>query len=149
MAKPLLAVTEVRHFPCSWLPGLHTSQDGILFSLQILSKSLSESEVKVTYSQVWWPILWIRALHFTHQVHTHTHTAGNIQHRETHHPEQGTAIYAAAPGGAVEGSVPCTSVMVSRGWRECCTFTHPFPPPDNPCRTETRSHNFSIMSPTL
>ncbi len=55
----------------------------------------------VTYSQVWWPILGIRALHLTHpkcthtavNTHTHTHT-----HTVNTHLEQWAAIYAAAPG---------------------------------------------------
>ncbi len=51
-----------------------------------------ESESYGIYSQVWWPILGIRALPLPIQVHTqqwtHTHT----------HPEQWAAIYAVAPG---------------------------------------------------
>ncbi len=49
----------------------------------------------MTYSQVWWPILGIRALHLPFQsAHTQqwTHT-----HRE-HTPEQWAAIFAASPG---------------------------------------------------
>ncbi len=54
------------------------------------------SESDVTYSQVWWPILGIRALHLPIQsAHTqqwtHTHTVNT-------HPEQWAAIYAVAPG---------------------------------------------------
>ncbi len=53
------------------------------------------SEVKVTDSQVWWPILRICALNWPIQVHTHSseHT-----HTVNTHPEQWAAIYAAAPG---------------------------------------------------
>ncbi len=49
--------------------------------------------LKVTYDQVWWPILGICALHLSHPrwtaVNTHTHV--------NTHPEQWAAIYAAAP----------------------------------------------------
>ncbi len=59
-----------------------------------------ESESDVTYSQVCWHILGIRALHFTHpsahtQQWTHTHTV-NTQR------EQWTAIYAVAHGEQLE-----------------------------------------------
>ncbi len=51
----------------------------------------------VAYSQVWWPILGIRALHLPIQVHTHS-----SEHTHTHtmntHPEQWAAIYAVVPG---------------------------------------------------
>ncbi len=63
----------------------------------ILVVGLFESESDMTYSQVWWPILGIRALHLTHPkcthtaVNTHTHTVNT-------HPKQWVAIYAAAPG---------------------------------------------------
>ncbi len=73
----------------------------------------------VTYSQVWWPILGIRALHLTHpkcthtavNTHTHTHT-----HTVNTHPEQWAAIYAAAPGEqlGVRALLKGTSVVVLR-----------------------------------
>ncbi len=50
-----------------------------------------ESESYVIYSQVWWPILGIRALPLSIQVHTHS-----SEHTHTH-PEQWAAIYAVAP----------------------------------------------------
>ncbi len=51
-------------------------------------------KVKVTYSQVCWPTLRIRALHLPIQVHTHSseHT-----HTVNTHPEQWAAFNAAAP----------------------------------------------------
>ncbi len=81
----------------------------------------------MTYDQVWWPILGICALHLTHPKCTHTHTVNT-------HPEQWAVIYAAAPGGAVGGSVPCSRAPQSWYWRrrECWTFT---PPTYNSCRT--------------
>ncbi len=105
---------------CSLL--LHSSADICIF----------ESESDVTYDQVWWPILGICALHFTHP--KCTHTAVNT-HRE-HTP------------GAVGGSVPCSRAPQSWywGWREHCTFT---PPTYNSCRPETQTRNLSITSPTL
>ncbi len=63
-------------------------------------KKISKVKVKwseVTFSQVWWTILGIRALQLTHPkcthtaVNTHTHTVNT-------HPEQWAAIHDAAPG---------------------------------------------------
>ncbi len=72
-----------------------------LVKTELLVVSLNPSfphnlKAKVTtYSQIWWPLLEILALHLPIQVHTHSseHT-----HREHTHPEQWPAIYAAAPG---------------------------------------------------
>ncbi len=66
-----------------------------------------------------------------------THTPFNT------HPEKWAAIYVAAPGEQFGVLLKGTS---SWYWRERCTFT---PPNDNLCRTETRTHNLSIMSLTL
>ncbi len=67
------------------LPGLHVPAEQ-----RLLKWKWSE----ITYSQVWWPILIIRALHLPIQVHTHSseHT-----HTVNTHPEQWAAIYAAGP----------------------------------------------------
>ncbi len=82
-------------------------------------------KVKVTYSQVWRPILGIRALHLPMQVHTHSseHTPGAV----------GSHLCCGARG-AVGGSVPCSRAPQSWywRWRERWTFT---PPTYNPCRT--------------
>ncbi len=45
-----------------------------------------ESESDVTYGQVRWPILWIRALHLTHPkcTHTHTHSSEHTHTVNTH-----------------------------------------------------------------
>ncbi len=57
------------------------------YTLYVQSLSF-ESESDVTYSQVWWPLLGIRALHLTHPS-AHTHSVN---------PEQWAAIYAAVLG---------------------------------------------------
>ncbi len=93
-----------------------------------------ELKVKMTYSQVWWLILGICALQFTH-------------HKCTH-PELWAVIYAAAPGEQL--GVRCLTQGHLRrgievGWL-CCTFTHPT---YNSCRPETRTCNLLITSPTL
>ncbi len=75
----------------------------------------NKSESDVTCGQVWWPILWICALHLSHPVHTqqwtHTHT-----HTTHTHPEQWAAIYAAEPGEqlGVQALLKGTSVEVLR-----------------------------------
>ncbi len=53
-------------------------------------------EFEVTCGQVWWPILGIRALHFTHPS-AHTHSSEHA-HTVNTHPEPWAAIYAAALG---------------------------------------------------
>ncbi len=98
-------------------------------------------KVKVTWhTQVWWPILGICALHLTHPKCTHTPWT---------HLEQRAAIYAAAPRGAVGGSVPCSRAPQSGywRWRECCTFT---PPTYNSCRTwDSNQQPFTYESDSL
>ncbi len=51
------------------------------------NQSIKWSEVKVTYSQVWWPILGIHALHLPIQVHTHS-----SEHTHTHHEHTPRAV---------------------------------------------------------
>ncbi len=98
------------------LPGLHVPAEQ-----RLLKWKWSE----ITYSQVWWPILIIRALHYPSKC---THTAVNTHtHIVNTHPEQWAAIYAAGAQGAVGGSVPCSRAP-RRGywmWRDRCTFTPP------------------------
>ncbi len=60
--------------------------------------STHKSESDVTYSQVWWPILGIHALHLPIQVHTHS---------SEHTPTPG-AVGSYGARGAVGGSVPCS-----------------------------------------
>ncbi len=96
---------------CSLL--LHSSADICIF----------ESESDVTYDQVWWPILGICALHFTHP--KCTHTVVNT------HPEQWAAIYAAAPGEQL--GVRCLAqVHLSRGIEGGESTVHSLPPPTIP-----------------
>ncbi len=84
------------------------------------SESESESESDVTYGQVWWPILGIRALHLTHP--KCTHTAVN-----THTPGAVGSHLCCGARGAVGGSVPCSRAPQSWywRWREHCSFTPP------------------------
>ncbi len=102
-------------------------------------------KVKVTYSQVWWPILRIHALHLTHP--KCTHTAVNTHTPWTHTLSSGQS-FMLQRRGAVGGSVPGLRASQSGywEWRERWTFT---PPTDNPCWTETWTRNLSITSPTL
>ncbi len=71
-----------------------------------LSFTIFDLKVKVKCGQVWWPILWIFALHLTHPNahthHEHTQILNTHEHTQIHtvntHTEQWAAIYAAAPG---------------------------------------------------
>ncbi len=69
------------------------------------------SESDVTYGQVWWTVLGIRALHLTHRRWTHTQQCTHTHREHT-------------PGAAVWGSVPCSRAPQSWYW-ERCTFTPP------------------------
>ncbi len=102
---------------------------------------------EVTYDQVWWPILWICALHLTHPKYTHTHSSEHTHIMNTH-PEQWAAIYAAAPGEQL--GVRCLAQgHLSCGIEGGESAVHSLPPTYNSCRPETRTHNLSITSPTL
>ncbi len=102
------------------LPGLHVPAEQ-----RLLKWKWSE----ITYSQVWWPILIIRALHLPIQVHTHssehTHT-----HRE-HTPGAVGSHLCCGAQGAVGGSVPCS--RAPRRGIECGEIAvHLLPPPTIP-----------------
>ncbi len=102
---------------------------------------LPQWKVKVmwhTYSQVWWPILGIRALHLTHP--TCTHTAVNTHtHTVNTHPEQ-WAANAAAPGEQL--GVRCLAQgHLSRGSEGEESTLHSLPPPTIPVGPETRTLN--------
>ncbi len=105
-----------------------------------------ESESDVTYSQVWWPILGIRALYLPIQVHTHppvnTHT-----HRE-HTPRAVDSHLCCGTRGAVGGSVPCSRAP-RRGIEDGESAVHSLPPhlQSLPARDSNSQH--FIMSPTL
>ncbi len=90
---------------------------------------MTQQEIKVkthkcdvTYNQVWWPMLGICALYLTHQKCTHK------------------AVMLLGVRCLAQGH------LVLKVEREHCTFT---PPTNNPCRTETQTHNLSITSPSL
>ncbi len=78
--------------------------------------------VKVTYSQVWWPILRIRALHLPIQ--------GAHTQQWTHTRSSGQLFMRRRPGSSwgFSGLLKGTSSWYWR-WRESCTFT---PPPTIP-----------------
>ncbi len=83
------------------------------------------SESDVTYSQVWWRILRISALHLPIQsAHTHTHTHTQ---QYTHTPGAVCSHLCGGTRGAVGGSVSCSRAPSSWYWRwtECWTFTPP------------------------
>ncbi len=113
------------------------------------------NEVKVTYGQVWWPILGIRALHLTHPKCTHTAVNTHTQqwthtHSSEHTPGAVGSHLCCGARGADGGSVPCSRAPQSWywGWRERCTFT----PPHltyNFCWPGTRTRNLWITSPSL
>ncbi len=81
-------------------------------------------ESEVTYGKVWWPILWIQALHFNpSKVHTHS---------SEHTPEQWAAIYAAVPVeqlGVIEGGE---------------SAAHSLPPPSIPNGPRLEVTNFVL-----
>ncbi len=82
-----------------------------------------------------------KCTHTAVNTNTHTHTWSSGQ------PLMGAAFILWRPGSSwgFGALLKGTSSWYWR-WRECCTFT---PPTDNPCWTETWTHNLSIMSPTL
>ncbi len=93
--------------------------------------------VKVTYSQVWWPIFGIRALHLPIQVHTHssehTHTQQWTHTPWTHTRSSVQSFMLQRPGSSWGFSALLKSTSLWYwGWRERCTFT---PLNYNPCRT--------------
>ncbi len=84
------------------------------------------SEVKVTYSQVWWPILGIRALHLP--IQEHTHIAVNTHTHCEHTPGAVGSHLCCGTQGAVGGSVPCSRAP-RRGFEGGESAVHSLPPP--------------------
>ncbi len=84
------------------------------------------SDSDVTYGQVWWPILRIRALHLSHP--KCTHTAVNTHTPWTHTRSSGQPLMLRRPGS----SWGFGALSWYWRWRERCTFT---PPTYNSCRT--------------
>ncbi len=76
---------------------------------------MTVSESDVTCGKVWLPILGICALHLTHSCSAHSPAVNTHTHTLNTHPEEWAAIYAAAPGVAVGGSVPFCEGHLSRG----------------------------------
>ncbi len=100
----------------------------------------------MTYSQVWWPILRICALHLPIQVHTHTHSSEHT-HTVNTHPEQWALGSHLCWGtqGAVGGSVPCSS----RGIDGEESAVHLLPPPTIPAGPRLELTTFGLQNPTL
>ncbi len=105
-------------------------------------------KLKVTYSQVCWPTLGIRALHLPIQVHTHSsehaHTAVNTHTPWTHTRSSGQPLMLRRPG-SIWGSGAFLKSTSSWYWelRESCI------PQTIPAGPETQTHNLWITSPTL
>ncbi len=117
------------------------------FLLQKYSGNVSGiCEVKVTYSQVWWPILRIRALHLPIQVHTHT-AVNTHTHTVSTHPEQWAAIYAAAPGEQLGDR--CLAQGHRHGIEGGESIVHSLPPPTIPAGTRLKLTNFRLWVRTI
>ncbi len=84
-------------------------------------------EVRVTYSQVWWPILGICALHLPIQVHTHSSEHTNREHT----PGAVGSHLCCGSRGAVGGSVPCSKAL-RHGIVGEESAVHSLPPPTIP-----------------
>ncbi len=103
-------------------------------------------ECEVTYTQVWWPILWISALQPIQSAHTNTVV-------NTHNGAVGSHLCCAWE--AVGGSVPCSkgiSVMVLMVERALYIVLHLQPvvySTYNYCQPKTRTLKLWITSPTL
>ncbi len=94
------------------------------------------------YGQVWWPILWICALHLTHPS-AHTHSSEHT-HTVNTHPEQWAAVYAAAPG--VQLGVRCLAQgHLSRGIEGGESSGYSLPPPTITAGPETRTRDLRLQ----
>ncbi len=94
---------------------------------------------------------WRKATHTWNSWSVFTHPSAHTQQWThtpwTHTRSSGQPLMLRGPGNSYGFGVLLkgTSLWYWR-WRERCTFT---PPTDNPCRTETRTHNLWITSLTL
>ncbi len=110
-----------------------------VISLTVTS-SIYESESDVTYSQVWWSILGIRALHLSHP--KCTHTAVNT------HPKQWAAIYAVVPREQL--GVRCLAQgHLSRGIEGGESAGYSLPPPTIPASPRLEPLGYESDSLTI
>ncbi len=86
-----------------------------------IHKMISESDV--TYSQLWWPILGICALHLPIQVHTHS--SGHKHTREHTHTAVGSHLCCGARGAVGGSCLAQGHLVVVLKVEERCTFTPP------------------------
>ncbi len=102
-----------------------------------------KSECDVTYGQVWWPILVIRALLLTHS--KCTHTAVNTHTPWTHTRSSGQPFMLRRPGSSWGfGALLKGTSSWYWGWRESTVLST-----YNSCWPETQTLNLSITSLTL
>ncbi len=105
----------------------------------------------VTYSQVWWPILGIRALHLPIQVHTHS--SEHTYTPWTHTRSSGQSFMLRCSGSSW-GSVPCCGIEGGE------SAVHSLPPPTIPAGPRLKlatfrrlfrlsSDNFPVTDPSL
>ncbi len=100
---------------CFWLLALILHQVHFPILMPITNiLAVYESESDVTYGQVWWPILWIRALHLNHP--KCTHTAVNTHTPWTHTRSIGQPFMLQRPGSiwGFGALLKGTSVVVLR-----------------------------------
>ncbi len=107
-------------------------------------------KMKVTWPSMvsWWPMLGICALHLTHPKCTHTHAHAHAHahtHTHTHTRSSGQPFMVRRPGSSWGFSVLLKGTSVVLLKVERALYIHP----PNSCRSETRTHNLSITSPTL
>ncbi len=99
----------------------------------------------MTFGQVWWPILWICALHSTHPS---AHYTAVSTHTVNTHPEQWAAIYAAVPGEQL-GDRFLAQGSNLRGIEGGESADYSLLPSSIPAGTETRTCDLRFISPTL
>ncbi len=118
-----------------------TSSSILIWHLMKVGNPDVPSWMKVTWRcQVWWSILWIIALHFTHP--KCTHTAVNTQTPWTHTRSSGKPFMLRRPGSSC--GFGALLKLLYWGWRERWTFT---PPTYYSCRIlRVRLSNHSAMT---
>ncbi len=106
-----------------------------------------KTESDVTYYQVWWHILRIRALHLTHPKCTHTDSSEHTHTPWTHTQSSGQPFMLRRPGSSwgFGALLKGTSVVVLRVER--ALYIQPLT--YNSYRPKTQTHNLWITSPVL